>query len=725
VGTVGWVRVNKQHPCPLCGRTHYCSVAPDGRLVICTKVESRRPTSDGVGWLHRITQSSAKQGGQPTNGNGASHARVPTTRYAIKDEDGQSVAVHCRRDGPDGKIIWWETPAGAKGLGGLKPTELPLYRSEALGGLVAGATVFVTEGEKAADALVSLGLVAVGTVTGAATIPCEDALRDLCGYDAVLWPDNDEPGRKHMRRIADVLANLHADPRILTWPDAPDAGDAADFVAAGLGKDELRALYAAAQVVTNADPVLEPEPEPATPFPLTDIGNAQRLEARHGRDILWCDGMGRWLHWTGLRWEQTGQTILIDLAKDTALAIDDEAKAESDPDRKIALFKWAKASGSGRAVAAMVALTKTVTGGLAVEADHLDADPMLLGVENGTVDLRTGRLRPPERADLITKSCRAPFDPDAACPRWERFLADVFAGDAEVIAYVQRAAGYSLTGKISERVIFIEHGSGANGKTTFIEVLAHILGTYAMSTPIETLIVRKDPGISNDIARLKSARFVSSVESERGAKLAEAKIKQITGGDRLAARFLHQEYFEFIPSCKVWIATNHRPEIASGGKAIWKRVRLIPFEVEFTDEQIDPAIKAKLLDEVAGILAWAVRGCLEWQRIGLKEPASIRAANARYEEDEDVLGSFLEDRAIVEPNVWVSTADLYAEFESWRDAHGEDRLSAKAFSQAMAERSGIKRSRQGSGGTRGFSGVRLPERRDPKTRKRQEDGLDD
>lgn len=463
---------------------------------------------------------------------------------------------------------------------------------------------------------------------------------------------------------------------------------------------------------------------PTPTYHLTDLGNAHRLVARHGENVRWCDSMGRWFHWVD-RWEQVGPTILLDLAKETALSIYDEANAApAGSEYQTALMKWAKTSGSGRAIASMVALTKTVTGPIAVDADQLDADAMLLGVEGGVVDLRTGEGREPRREDYITKSCRTPFDPAATCPRWESFLEQIFGGDAELIAYVRRAVGYSLTGTIGERVIFIEHGSGTNGKTTFLEVLAHILGTYAMSTPVETLIARKDRGIPNDLARLKSARFVSATETERGAALAEAFIKAVTGGDRVSARFLHQEFFDFIPQLKLWLATNHRPTIASGGKAIWKRIRLIPFEVEIPDDQVDPNLKTKLLSEAPGILAWAVRGCLEWQRVGLKEPRSITAANTSYEEDEDVLGAFLEDRAIVEPNVWCSVSDLYEAFADWAKAHGEERISAKAFSQAMSERKGIKRSRQGPSGTRGFSGVRLPPRVQPK-HTRQPDGLDE
>jgi putative DNA primase/helicase len=717
MSVVEWVRVNRASPCPVCGRDHYCSVSADGGLVYCTKEPSDTPGKDGVGWVHKLRAPEHR------NGHANGHARAPrvvgTTRYEIRDGDGALVAVHVRRDLSDGsKRVWWELPDGTKGLGGRKPTELPLYGAERLAGLAPGTLVVVCEGEKATEAVWGLGLAAVGTVTGADTIPEQAALDDLTDFRPLLWPDNDEKGRQHMERLGRRLVGEWP-PMVLAWPDAPEKGDAADFVAAGLGKDELRALYRDAVVVTEAP--AEPEPTAAPAFALTDLGNAERLVARHGDDVRWCDSMGRWFHWTGVHWRQVGPTILTDLAKGTVRAIAAEAEAATDPDRQAALLKWAKASESGRAIASMVSLTKTVTGPIAVDGDDLDADPLLLGVENGVVDLRTGAGRPPDRGDLVTKSCRAPFDAGAACPRWEAFLEQVFGGDAELVAYVQRAVGYSLTGSTAERVIFILHGAGANGKTTFQEVVAHILGTYAMSTPVETLIARKDRGIPNDVARLKSARFVSATETERGAKLAEAFIKAVTGGDRVQARFLHQEFFEFIPQLKLWLATNHRPEIAGGGKSVWSRIRLIPFEVQFPKEEQDPDLKAKLIAEAPGILAWAVRGCLEWRRRGLREPQSVRDANKRYEEDEDVLGAFLEDRAVVEPNVFCSVTDLYKAFKEWAESHGEEKLSAKAFSQAMAERRGIRRSRTGAAGTRGFSGVRLRDAGDVAARGRDDD----
>jgi putative DNA primase/helicase len=255
---VNLLRVSSRHPCPICGRPKWCSVSDDGAWAICTKEASERPTRDGVGWLHRLAQSEKRNGHDSVRANGTG----PTTRYAVVDANGALAAIHCRRDPPGrDKVIWWEQPDGTKGLGGRKPTELPLYQADLLVEAPPGRVVFVTEGEKAADALVSLGLHAVGTVTGADTIPCDDALRDLIGFNVVLWPDNDAKGRHHMHRIAQRLLALGAsehDTRTLVWPDAPDKGDAADFVAAGLGVEALRTLYGAA--TASAIGVVAPSP---------------------------------------------------------------------------------------------------------------------------------------------------------------------------------------------------------------------------------------------------------------------------------------------------------------------------------------------------------------------------------------------------------------------------------------------------------------------------------
>lgn len=255
MGTVDWVRVTSAHPCPVCGRTHYCSVSVDGGLVYCTKEPSNRPGSDGAGWIHKMGENGHRNGHR----NGHAAVGVRTTRYAVVAWNGALEAVHVRRDMADGsKRIHWEQPDGTTGLGGRKPADLPLYQSDMLVEVPHGGTVFVCEGEKATDALRGLGLHAVGTVTGAAGTPGDDALSPLIALDVVLWPDNDEIGRQHMQRIAQKLLARGTRARILAWPDAPDKGDAADFVAAGLGKDELRRLYAAARVVeepTNDAPV--------------------------------------------------------------------------------------------------------------------------------------------------------------------------------------------------------------------------------------------------------------------------------------------------------------------------------------------------------------------------------------------------------------------------------------------------------------------------------------
>jgi putative DNA primase/helicase len=651
---------------------------------------------------------------KPVAVNGAASGPATKTKFEMREADGALVAYHVRLDRPgEKKRVWWELPDGSRGLGGKKLEDLPLYRIEKLS--AEAGVVFVCEGEPAADALATLGVPVVGTATGADGCPSHVQLAFLTGREVVLWPDHDEPGRRHMEKVAAALHALGISARVLAWPEALAKGDAADFVRDGLGLDDLRALYAEAPYWAPSDAAAAPPEKPAAQ---NDLGNAERLLRRHGTDLLWCKGIG-WYAWVGNRWVPADDTAMQGRAIETVYAIYDEAVAADDSEQRASLLKWAKSSGSGRAISSMVGLARSLA--RSVVPDELDADPYLLGVTNGTLDLKTGRLRESDRGDLITRSCRTAYVPDAACPVWLAFLERIFAGDQLMIAYVRRALGYSLTGDTGERAMFIPFGVGANGKSTMIELTQHILGDYATATPVDTLLARKDKGIPNDVARLKSARFVSAVESERGHKLAQGVVKQMTGGDTVSARFLNKEWFDFIPQLKLWLATNHRPEVDAGGKAVWVRIRLIPFEVEIPQEEWDKELKEKLRAEAEGILAWMVGGCLEWQRMGLKEPEKIVAANQEYAEAEDVLGAWIDDSCVVQPHVWEGSGELYASFKDWAERHGEERLSHRAFTQQLSERRGIKKGRQGGTGVRGFSGIKLLT--GSKGKGKQEDGL--
>jgi len=360
-----------------------------------------------------------------------------------------------------------------------------------------------------------------------------------------------------------------------------------------------------------------------TDYKHTDLGNAERLVAEHGEDLRYDHNRGRWLVWDSRRWADDDTGEAVRRAKATARGLWADLDAiEDEKDRREAAKHAARSESEGRIHAALGLAASEP--GIAVRVDELDADPFALTCLNGTLDLRTGALRPHRRADLITKLVPVAHAPGASCPTWLAFLDRIMGGNHELIGFLRRAVGYSLTGVTREQVMFLLHASGSNGKTTLLEELRSLLGDYAQQTPSETLMAKRESAVPNDVARLRGARFVSAVETDEGRRLAEVMVKQITGGDTISARYMRAEWFEFTPQCKVWLATNHRPVIRGTDDAIWRRLRLVPFVVTIPEEERDKTLPDRLRDELPGVLAWAVQGCLEWRPKGSACPTRSR-----------------------------------------------------------------------------------------------------
>ncbi len=436
---------------------------------------------------------------------------------------------------------------------------------------------------------------------------------------------------------------------------------------------------------------------------LTDYGNAERLVDLHGEDLRFCHPFGKWLSWDRTRWQIDSTAEVMRRAKLTARHIYQEAADAADPATAKELAKHAIRSESDARLRAMISLAESEPG-VPVMPDQLDADPWLFNVESGTVDLKNDNLRAHDRADRITKRANVAHDPTATCPTFEVFLAKVLPS-LPLRQFVQRAIGYSLTGDTREDVIFIAFGPGSNGKTTFMQTMQALMGDYAMQTPTETLMVKRGEGIPNDVARLKGARLVAAAEAEQGKRLAESLIKQLTGGDRISARFLHAEWFDFDPTFKIWLSTNHKPVIRGTDLGIWRRIRLIPFTVTIPQQERDEALAEKLLAELPGILNWALAGCRDWLQHGLGLPQEVQEATKSYREEMDILGTWLGDCCVEGINHQAAAAELYASYKRWCEGNGAHPMPQYALGSRLSER-GFE-AKRGHGGKRYWRGIGL------------------
>jgi putative DNA primase/helicase len=408
---------------------------------------------------------------------------------------------------------------------------------------------------------------------------------------------------------------------------------------------------------------------------------------RHADELRYCALWGKWLRWDETRWKLEPTLMVFDLARAVA---QDYAKAFDD-----------KKLGSSKTVYGVTQLARADRRHAAI-TEQWDTNAWLLNTPSGTVELPAGRLREHRREDYITKVTAVA--PGGACPLWHKFLKRIMGDDDELVAYLQRVCGYCLTGSTREHALFFGYGTGANGKGVFINTLGGILGDYATVAPMETFLFSHQDRHPTDLAGLRGARLVTSQETEEGRRWAETKLKTLTGGDPISARFMRQDFFTFVPEFKLLIAGNHKPGLRSVDEAIQRRFNLVPFRVTIPKAERDPDLAEKLKPEWPGILQWAIEGCAAWAMGGLQPPQAVREATEAYFQAENAIARWIEEKCGVDRMYFETVAKLFASWKSWTEAAGEHTGSQKRFSQTLEDR-GFKSDRVDQ--KRGFYGIAL------------------
>lgn len=433
-----------------------------------------------------------------------------------------------------------------------------------------------------------------------------------------------------------------------------------------------------------------PRPKQYKFYTFDDTGNAERFIDRFGESVLYNYTSKKWMYYDGRRWvmDENGETKrmtdeIVEEMRHGMKAFLEALPGESDMDEAQKNYlKHVKSSRSSKSKTAMLTESQHK---VPVKPNQLDTHNSLLCVLNGEINLRKGELQPHDRVHLISKIAHTEYTDKIDHPIWDKFLLDIFDSDTTLIKYVQKAVGYSLTGATSEQCAFFLYGTGRNGKSTFIDIIAEIMGDYATNIQPETIMLKQaQGGPTSDIARLKGARFVTTVEPNEGARLNEGLLKQLTGGDKVTAAAKYENEFEFTPEFKLWMGTNHKPFIRGTDVGIWRRIHLIPFSVQIPEDKVDKQLKFKLRQELPGILSWAVSGCLMWQREGLKPPDSVLAASKEYKNEMDVLSSFIDE--CCDDGGDVGANEIFKAYSEWAKEGNEYEMSSTKFGREMSKK---------------------------------------
>jgi putative DNA primase/helicase len=611
-----------------------------------------------------------------------------TAKWDYLDAAGHLIAVAYRYDPPGQKKQF--RPWDAKRRRMAPPDPRPLYNQP---GMSSAAQVVLVEGEKCAQALIDAGIVATTAMHGANAPVDKTDWSPLSAKAVLIWPDRDKPGWDYAARAAQAILSAGAKSCHILYPpeEAAEGWDVADAIAEGFDVATFLTHGPRLQmhdVADDVDPVVSSDESVWG----TEDALALSFTRRYHRDWRYVAAWGRWLVWDGQRWRTEDTLAATDLIRSVCR----QTAVRADNPKVAAKLASASTVGGVERLARADRRHAATT-------DEWDADPWLLNTPGGVVDLNTGRKRANDRADRMTKITTA--TPGGDCPQWMAFLSDIAGGDVDLQAYLQRMVGYCLTGVTSAHALFFLYGTGANGKSVFANVISTILGDYAATASMDTFVETRGDRHPTDLAGLRGARFVTAIETEQGRRLNESKVKAITGGDKISARFMRQDFFEYTPQFKPVIVGNHKPAIRNIDEAMKRRMHMIPFTVTIPPERRDSRLTEKLLAERDGILAWAVAGCLAWQREGLNPPASVVSATEEYFESEDALGRWLDERCVRAPNAKSLTAELFTDWKQWAEAAGEFIGAQRRFSDLLITR-GIEKWRNGMG-VRGFQGIGL------------------
>jgi putative DNA primase/helicase len=545
-----------------------------------------------------------------------------------------------------------------------------------------GRVIYITEGEKDVKAVEAAGGVAT-TSPGGAGKWRDDYDAHFAGANVVIVADADEPGRRH---AADIERHLQPVAETVRIVEAAHGKDAADHLSAGHSLAELLSTDAPAVTSEAADP-LPDEPK-------TELGYARRLIAVYGDRLRYIPVWRRWLVWDGARWahDTTGQSARW--MKAIARRITADALAIEDEQKRRSALSLARRGESSAGVAGALTLAGTEDG-IAVTPEDLDADPQLLNCRNGTLDLRNGELRDHDPGDLLTKMTGAAFDPAATGAAFSAFL-DRVQPEPGMRAYLARLIGHALEGRVLEHILPIFHGDGANGKGTFTGAILAALGDYADAADPELLNARTFEAHPTGVADLFGLRLAILHESDAGRRLAEGTVKRLTGGDRLKARRMREDFWHFEPSHTFVLLTNHKPVVTGQDEGIWRRLRLVPWDVVIPPDERDDHLGGHLRRESDHVLAWLIRGYQDWREHGFADPEQVTEATAAYRAGSDDLGRFLDQQCVTGPNFHVRSSELFAAWAKWCTTEGAVAGTNKAFTESLQNRGyDTRRSRVG------------------------------